>query len=84
MESSHDPDPAGHQVYLLTLWRETPNTPWRAALRLAGSEEPLGFANLLALARFLVRLNESGEHLATQTTPTTEATQEGSARTVER
>jgi hypothetical protein len=54
-----DPDPACHQVYLLTLWRETVDAPWRAALRQAGAQERIGFADLESLALFLLRLNDS-------------------------
>lgn len=57
------PDSACHRAYLLSLWRETPAAPWRAALRLAGSDERLGFANLEALALFLLRLDEDGVHV---------------------
>ena len=55
------PDSAApcRQVYVLTLWRATGATPWRAALRPAGSEERIGFADLEALALFLLRLDES-------------------------
>jgi hypothetical protein len=28
MESPPDSDPDRHQVYLLSLWRETPSAPW--------------------------------------------------------
>ena len=80
MSSTHDS--VCHQVYLLSLWRETPGAPWRAALRPAGSEERIGFADLQALARFLVRLNDSGEHLATETTQSIEATGDAAERTV--
>jgi hypothetical protein len=66
MSPTHDP--ACHQVYLLSLWRETPAAPWRAALRPAGGEERLGFADLESLALFLLRLNDSRESLATETT----------------
>ncbi len=41
-----DSDPARHQVYLLTLWREAADAPWRAALRHAGTQERIGFADL--------------------------------------
>jgi hypothetical protein len=56
MSSTHDS--VCHQVYLLSLWRETPGVPWRAALRPAGSEERIGFADLQALALFLLSLDE--------------------------
>ena len=52
-------DPTCRQIYLLSLWRETPAAPWRAALRLAGSQERIGFADLEALALFLLRLDNS-------------------------
>jgi hypothetical protein len=55
----HDADPACHQVYLLTLWRETADAPWRAALRHSGTQERIGFADLEALALFLLRLDDS-------------------------
>jgi len=74
MPSTHDP--ACHQVYLLTLWRETPNAPWRAALRPAGRQERLGFADLEALARFLLSLDDSPKSSARDTTEITEATED--------
>ena len=60
MLPTHDAD--CHKVYLLSLWREKPNAPWRAALRLAGSEERIGFADLDGLVLFLLRLDERGDH----------------------
>jgi len=63
MPSTHDS--TCRQIYLLSLWRETPAAPWRAALRLAGSQERIGFADLEALALFLLRLDDGGEHPAT-------------------
>jgi hypothetical protein len=51
-------DPTCRQVYLLSLWRETPDSPWRAALRLSGSQERMGFADLEALALFLLHLED--------------------------
>ena len=53
-----DSEPDCHQVYLLSLWRETADAPWRAALRRAGSQERVGFADLEALALFLLRLDD--------------------------
>ena len=53
-----DSESACHQVYLLSLWRETANAPWRAALRQSGTSERIGFADLEALALFLLRLND--------------------------
>lgn len=43
---------AGHRVFLLTLWQEAADTPWRAALRAADSQQRIGFADLEALALF--------------------------------
>jgi hypothetical protein len=54
-----DPDPACHRVYLLSLWRETADAPWRAALRQSDTQERIGFADLEALALFLLRLDGS-------------------------
>jgi hypothetical protein len=56
--SSHGPDPACRQIYLLSLWREAPDARWRAALRPAGGAERMGFADIEALAQFLLRLND--------------------------
>jgi hypothetical protein len=53
-----DSDPACRQVYLLSLWRETADAPWRAALRKAGDQKRVGFADLEALALFLLRLDD--------------------------
>jgi hypothetical protein len=56
--SSHSRDPDCRQIYLLNLWREAPEAPWRASLRQAGDAERIGFADLEALALFLLRLND--------------------------
>lgn len=65
MQSTHDG--ANHQVYLLTLWREAPGAPWRAALRPSGDQERIGFADLEALALFLLRLDDGCLMLPTET-----------------
>ena len=59
--SSHGPDLACRQIYLLSLWREAPDARWRAALRPAGGAERMGFADLEALAQFLLGLNDDQE-----------------------
>ena len=64
MPSMHDS--ACYQVYLLSLWRETPDASWRAALRLAGSEERIGFADLESLVLFLLRLDNGHVILSTE------------------
>ena len=50
------PDSAApcRQVYVLTVWRATSATPWRAALRPTGSQERIGLADLETLALFLL------------------------------
>ena len=67
---SSTPDPTCHRVYLLSLWRETPNAPWRAALRPAGSEQRIGFADLAALVLFLLRLDDDHVVLTAEATQT--------------
>jgi hypothetical protein len=61
--SAQGPDAACHRVYLLSLWQETAGGPWRAALRPAGSQERIGFADLESLALFLLRLEDGCEYL---------------------
>jgi hypothetical protein len=46
----HRPD---YQAYLLRLWREGTQTPWRASLQSTSSEEMHHFATLEALFAFL-------------------------------
>src|SRR5918998_4388448 len=58
MAQRHQSGAAGHRVFLLTLWQEVADTPWRAALRAADSQQRIGFADLEALALFLLRLDE--------------------------
>ncbi len=74
--------PAFQQVFVLSLWRETLDAPWRAALRPSGSQERLGFADLQALAWFLVRLNDSDERFAIESLQITGTTEDGAWRTV--
>jgi hypothetical protein len=75
-------NPAFQQVFVLSLWREALDAPWRAALRAAGSQKRLGFADLQALARFLVRLNDSDERFATESTQITGTTEDAAETTV--
>jgi hypothetical protein len=49
-DSLHDPN---YDAYLLRLWREDENAPWRFSLRQVGSERWHGFATLDNLAAFL-------------------------------
>jgi hypothetical protein len=53
------PDRAGQprsHTFVLTLWREREDGPWRAALRVADGGARLGFADLQQLAEFLLSL----------------------------
>jgi hypothetical protein len=47
--------PRSH-TFVLTLWRERQDGPWRAALRLADGGVRVGFADLEQLAAFLLSL----------------------------
>ena len=58
MRPPPDHHASSRRVYVLTLWQETDGSPWRAALRAAGQPERIGFADLEALAHFLLRLDE--------------------------
>jgi hypothetical protein len=46
------------RTFLLTLWREREDGPWRAALRAADGGVRLGFGDLQQLAEFLLSLND--------------------------
>jgi len=48
-------DPQRH-AFLLTLWQEQADGPWRAALRPADGGERQGFAAIEHLAAYLLRL----------------------------
>jgi hypothetical protein len=53
--TARDDLPRSH-TFLLTLWRERHDGPWRAALRLADGGVRVGFADLEQLAAFLLSL----------------------------
>ena len=42
-----------YMAYLLRLWRENDDRPWRALLENPNTKERLGFANLNELIKFL-------------------------------
>lgn len=48
------PSPLAGQTYLLRLWQESPDAPWRVSLQHATTGERWGFASLEALFSFLV------------------------------
>lgn len=45
--------PADYHAYLLRLWRERPDGPWRVWLQDAATGERHGFVGLSAVMRFL-------------------------------
>ena len=52
--SQPPPPPASrYQAYLLRLWREGPDAPWRAALEPADGAAPVNFGTVGALFAFL-------------------------------
>lgn len=51
--------PCRYRAYLLRLWQETPDQPWRALLQDASTQERHGFADLDHLLDFL--LAQTGE-----------------------
>lgn len=46
-------DASTYQAYLLRLWRDNPQSPWRATLQSAATEELRHFATLTDLWAFL-------------------------------
>lgn len=44
---------AAYRAYLMRLWRETPQTPWRVLLIATDSQERLLFSNIESLFAFL-------------------------------
>lgn len=42
-----------YHAFLLRLWREHPQAPWRLALQHSHEAEPVGFADLESLTGFL-------------------------------
>ena len=55
------------RTFLLTLWREWEDGPWRAALRTADGGVRLGFGDLGQLAEFLLSL-DNHHHVAENVT----------------
>lgn len=54
-------DPADRRLYLLSLWRDAADAPWRAVLRPTGDGARIVFPDVEALALFLLRMADSGE-----------------------
>jgi len=59
MPPQEPPDAPRSRAFLLSLWRERADGPWRAALRPADGGPRLGFADVEQLAAYLLRLLES-------------------------
>jgi hypothetical protein len=51
-----------YMAYLLRLWRENRDGPWRALLENPNTKERIGFANLNELVEFLE--NKTGESIS--------------------
>jgi hypothetical protein len=47
-------DPDRYRSYLLRLWREGPDAPWRCQVQCVGTGQELRFAGLAELLEFLV------------------------------
>jgi hypothetical protein len=52
------------QMYLLRLWREAAEAPWRLSLRQASDSQAIGFADLDDLVIFLLRTMGKKEEAA--------------------
>ena len=51
-----------YQSYLLRLWQETPQTPWRVSLQPTGSDQRLGFSSLEDLIDYIETQIGQSEH----------------------
>lgn len=45
-----------YHAYLLRLWREDADAPWRCSLQAADGTQRLGFADMAQLVAYLLRL----------------------------
>lgn len=59
--TSNSPRGEGYQAYLVRLWQERPDTPWRALVRDAANDEEHRFATIEDLFLFLRRQTDGGE-----------------------
>ena len=58
MSLSDPEDQLRSYIFVLTLWRDRDDAPWRAALRPADGGARLGFGDLEQLMVFLLRLDD--------------------------
>jgi hypothetical protein len=56
MVSTDQADQPDSHIFLLTLWREWDDGPWRAALRPPAGGARIGFADIEQLVAFLLGL----------------------------
>lgn len=54
-------DPDRYRSYLLRLWREGPEAPWRCQVQCVGTGQELRFAGLAELFEFLLADAAAGE-----------------------
>jgi hypothetical protein len=47
-------DPERYRSYLLRLWREAPDAPWRCQVQCVGTDQEWRFAGLAEMFEFLV------------------------------
>lgn len=52
--AAHSLDPDRYRSYLLRLWREAPEAPWRCQVQCVGTGQELRFPGLAELFEFLV------------------------------
>jgi hypothetical protein len=52
--AAHCIDPDRYRSYLLRLWREGPDAPWRCQVQCVGTDQELRFAGLAEMFEFLV------------------------------
>ena len=56
-----NPSRPDYQSYLLRLWRDGPQYPWRASLQSTATEQIYHFPNVEAMLAFLLARQEAGE-----------------------
>lgn len=52
--AAHSVDPDRYRSYLVRLWRETPDGPWRCQVQCVGTGQAWRFAGLAEMIEFLV------------------------------
>ena len=57
---AHSVDPDRYRSYLLRLWREAPDAPWRCQVQYVGTDQEWRFSGLAELFEFLSADTTSG------------------------